>query len=100
MAQRGTSELGEEALDQIEPRTVLGREGKPETAVRLCGEPSLRLLGDMSGMIVEDQLDRGVGRIGGVEQFEEFDELTAAMAILDQGMNLAGEEIDPSKQTE
>ena len=39
-------------------------------------------------MIVEDQLDRGVGGIGSVEQFEELDELTAAMAILDQGVNL------------
>jgi hypothetical protein len=24
-------------------------------------------------MIVEDQLDRGLGRIGGIEKFEEFD---------------------------
>ena len=34
MAQRRTSELGEEALDKVEPRAVLGREGKFETAVR------------------------------------------------------------------
>jgi hypothetical protein len=32
-------------------------------------------------MIVEDQLDRGAGRIGSVEQLEEFDELAAAVAI-------------------
>ena len=31
-----------------------------------------------SGMIVEDQLDRGAGRIGGIEKLEEFDELAAA----------------------
>jgi hypothetical protein len=34
------------------------------------------------------QLDRGVGRIGGVEELEEFDEFAAAMAVLDQGMDL------------
>jgi hypothetical protein len=36
-------------------------------------------------MIVEDQLDRGIGRIGGVEQLEEFDEFATAMTIPDQG---------------
>ena len=51
-------------------------------------------------MIVEDQPDRGVGRIGGVEQLEEFDELAAAVAVLDQGMNLAGDEIDPGQQAD
>jgi len=35
-------------------------------------------------MIVEDQLDRGAGRIGGIEKLEEFDELAAAMAIFDE----------------
>ena len=100
MAQRRTSELGEEALDKVEPGAVLEREGKFETAVRLDGEPIPGLLGDVSGVIVEDQLDGGVGGIGSVEQFEELDELTAAMAILDQGVNLTSEEIDPSQQTE
>jgi hypothetical protein len=40
------------------------------------------------GTIVEDELDRGAGRIGGVEKFEEFEEFSAAMAILDQSMDL------------
>src|ERR1700738_3083997 len=39
-------------------------------------------------MIVEDQLDRRVGRIGLIEKLEELDELAAAVPILDQGMNL------------
>ena len=51
-------------------------------------------------MIVEDQLDRGVGRIGGVEKLEELDELAAAMAIPDQGMDLAGDEIDAGQQAD
>jgi hypothetical protein len=34
------------------------------------GEPSFRLLGDVRGMIVEDQFDRGMGRIGGIEKLD------------------------------
>jgi len=100
VAQDGTGELGEEAFDQVEPRTVLRREGERKAAVRLSGEPRFGLPGDVSGMIVEDQLDRGIGWIGGVEKFEELDELATAMAILDQGMDLSGEEIDPGEETE
>jgi len=44
-------------------------------------------------MIVEDQLDRGLGRIGGIEKLEELDELATAVTILDQGVNLTGEQI-------
>jgi hypothetical protein len=66
----------------------------------LLGEPGPGLVGDVGGMIVEDQLDRGSGRIGGVEQLEEFDEFAAAVAILDQSVDLAGDEIDPGQQTD
>jgi hypothetical protein len=48
----------------------------------------------MRGMIVEDQLDCCVGRIGSLEKLEEFDEFAAAVTILDQGKNLAGEQVD------
>ena len=51
-------------------------------------------------MIVEDQLDRGVGRIGRVEKLEEFDEFAAAMAIPDQGMDLAGKQVDAGQQAD
>lgn len=63
VAQDGAGELGEEAFDQVEPRAVLGREGESEPAGGLLGEPSLRLPGDMRGMIVEDQVDRRMGRV-------------------------------------
>jgi len=49
-------------------------------------------------MIVEDQADRGMRRIGGVNQFEKVDELAAAVAVRDQGMNFTGNEIDPGQQ--
>ena len=56
---------------------MLGGEGEFEAPGRLAREPSLGLLGDVRGMIVEDQLDRRMGRIGGVEELEEFDEFAA-----------------------
>ena len=55
---------------------------------------------DVRGMIVEDQLDRRMGRIAGVEKPEKFDEFAAAMAILDESVNLAGKEVDPGQQTD
>src|SRR6201998_468276 len=100
MAQDRAGEFGEEALDEVEPGAVLGREGELEAAIRSSGEPSFGFARDMRGMIVEDQLDRGAGRIGGVEKLEEFDELSAAVAVLDQGVDLPGEQIDPSQQAE
>ena len=100
MAQNRTCELGEEALDEIEPGAVLGREGKLEAAGRLGSEPGSGFSRDVCGMIVEDQLDRGAGGISGVEKLEEFDELPAAMAVPDQGVDLAGEQIDPGQQAE
>ena len=96
VAQHRAGELGEEALHEIEPRAVLGSEGEFEAAGGLIGEPGFGFLGDVRGVIVEDQLDRGVGRIGGVEKLEEFDEFAAAVAVLDEGVNRAGDETIPA----
>ena len=79
VAEHRARELGEEALDEIEPGAVRGREGEFEAADRLIGEPSFGLLGDVCGMIVEDQLDRRMGRISGVEKLEKFDEFATAV---------------------
>jgi hypothetical protein len=100
VTQDRAGELGEEALDEVEPRAVLGGESELEAASRPSGEPSVRLLGNVRGMIVENQFDRGAGRIGGIEKLEEFDELPAAVAISDEGMDLPGEQIDPGQQAE
>ncbi len=51
-------------------------------------------------IVVKDQPDRGASRVGGIEQLEEFDELSAAVTVFDQGMNLAGEQIDPGQQAQ
>src|SRR5215472_9567813 len=79
---------------------MLGREGELKTADRSSGEPSSGLLRDVGGMIVEDEFDRGAGRITAIEKLEEFDELSAAMAVSDQGMDLAGEQIDARQQAQ
>jgi hypothetical protein len=98
VAQDRTGELGEEALDEVEPGAVLGCEGELEATIRSRGEPGSGLSRDVRGMIVENQFDRSVGWIGGIEKLEEFDELSAAVAVSDQGMDLAGEQINSGQQ--
>src|SRR5450631_1226442 len=93
-------ELGQEALDEVEPGAVLGREGKREAAYRLSGKPGLGFSGDMRRVVVQDQLDRRTGRVSGIKKLEEFDKLAAAVAVFDQGVDLAGEQIDPGQQAE
>ena len=100
VAQDGAGELGEEALDEIEPGAVGGREGEFEAVRRLACKPGSGFLGNVCGMIVEDQLDRGIGRIGGVEKLEKFDEFATAMAIPDQRMDLATDKIDTGQQAD
>src|SRR6202040_2884678 len=41
-----------------------------------------------------------MGRIGGIEKLEKFDEFAAAMAVLDEGVNLAVQQINPGQQTD
>src|SRR4029453_4144771 len=100
VAQDGAGQLGEEAFDEVEPGAVLGSEGELKSAGGLLGGPSSRLSGDMRGVIVEDQMDRRVGRIGRVDELEELDELPAAVAILHQGVNLAGQQVDTGQQAD
>ena len=98
VAQDGAGEFGKEALDEIEPGAMPGSESEFKAVRPLTGEPGSGLFGDMRGMIVEDQLDCRLGRIGGVEQLEEFDEFAAAMPILDQRMDLAGDRSMPASK--
>jgi len=103
VARDGAGELGKDPLDEIEPGAVRRSESEFEAA---RGRPQVDLraklwsLGDVRGVIVEDQLDRCMSRIGGIEKIEEFDEFAAAEAILDQGVDLAGEQIDAGQQAD
>jgi hypothetical protein len=51
-------------------------------------------------MIVEDQVDRGAGRVGRIDELEELDELAATVTISDQGVHLAGQQVDAGKQAD
>src|SRR6266481_6543768 len=51
---RRPGEFGEEALDEIEPRTMLGREGKLEASRRSSVEPGCCFSRYVRGMIIED----------------------------------------------
>ena len=98
MVQDRAGKLREEALDEVEPGAVLGREGECEAARRLSSKPGLGFSGNMRRMVVQDQLDRRVGRVSGIEKLEEFDELAAAVALPDERVDLAGEQIDPANR--
>jgi hypothetical protein len=67
MTEHRTGELGEEALDQVEPGAMFGCEGELKSAAGLLGQPSSGFPRDMRGMIVEDQMDCRVGRVGRID---------------------------------
>src|ERR1700737_2930994 len=100
VAQDRAGELGEEALDEVEPGAVLGCEGELETAGRSSGQPSFGFSRGVRGMIVENQFACGAGRISGVNKFEEFDELSTAVAVSDQAVDLPREQINPGQQAD
>ena len=52
------------------------------------------------GLIVEYQLDRVAGRIGGIDKLEEFDALADAVALPVERVDATGEQIDPGQQAE
>src|SRR5665648_324815 len=56
-AQDGARHFREEALDDVEPGAVLGGEDEGEAAFAPGGEPAPGFLGNVGGMIVEDDLD-------------------------------------------
>src|SRR5205807_8926493 len=74
------------------------REGEGKTANGLRGKPVRGLARDMGGMVVENDLDGGVGGVGVVEEHEKLDEFATAVAFLDQGMYVTGEPIDTGHQ--
>ena len=92
--------FGEETLDEIEPGAVLGREHEGEAPLRLALDPCLGLLGDVGRVVVEDQLDGGLRRVGCIEVIEKSNELARAVAFLDAGMHASGQQVDAGQQAE
>ena len=93
VAQHRAGELGEEALNEVEPRAMLGDEGELEASSWSRSQPSSGFSRYVRGMIVEDQFNCGTRRVSGIEKLEEFDELAAAVALPDERVDLAGEQI-------
>lgn len=83
VAQARARHLREEALDQVEPGAVLWREDEAKAALGPRGEPLFGLLGHMRRLIVQDDLDRDIERIGRVELLEKADEFGSALAVFD-----------------
>jgi hypothetical protein len=54
----------------------------------------------VGGVIVKDDLDRSMRRIGRVNNLEKFDELAASMPVPDQGVNLPGQQIDAGQKAD
>jgi hypothetical protein len=68
------SEFDKETLDEVEPACV-----RVEANLKVRGLISdpVFVFGEILIMIVEGQLDRGLGRMGGVEKLENFYEFGA-----------------------
>jgi hypothetical protein len=98
VTKHGAGGFGEEPLDEIEPRAVLGGEHELKAPFRSRRQPSLGLLRDVRGVIVEDDLDPGHRGVGSIQHTEEFDEFATAMAVLDEGVHLSSQQVDAGYQ--
>src|SRR5664279_4740447 len=67
-------------------------EKKPST--RFSQEPCLGV------KVNSKRPGRAARRIGGIDQLEKVDELAASVAVHDQGLDLAGDEIDAGQQAD
>jgi hypothetical protein len=79
---------------------VLWGEYKVEAALGLGSEPLVGFLGHVRRMIVQDDFDRSIARVGCVEFLEEPDEFARAMALFDAGVNLSCEQVDTCQQAQ
>src|SRR5258708_39756089 len=77
---------------------MLGRESEGKAPNGLSGKPSRGLLRGMGGMVVQNDFNCGVGRVGFVEDLQELDELPAAVALFDKGVDFTGQQIDACHQ--
>ena len=57
------------------------REGESEALDRLLRQPTRGLARDMSEMVVKDDFDRGLRRMGGIEDYEELNEIRSCSGV-------------------
>ena len=89
--------LAEHILHQIKPRTVLGNEDE-QKALRPTRQVALRLLRDVGGVIVENEAQRRGRRIGGIQLFQELNEVLALMRLADDLGDCATVQIQTRQQ--
>src|SRR5271167_4396419 len=87
-AQHAPRHLAEQGLDQVEPGTMRGGERKAETP-RYRLQVGLRFPRDMGRMIVQQQANRSLRGVGGIELMQEGNEITAFVAVADNFRHLA-----------
>ncbi len=97
MSQKGARHFAEKYLNQVQPRTVPGGKDKFKT-LRPGAQIGLGFPGNMRGVVIQHQSDLPALRIASVQQREEFNKLTTAMAVPDQRMDLPGMQVDAGKK--
>ncbi len=88
MPKKRACHLSEESLDDVEPRSMSRRQHILEAVGSGCQERP-RLFRDMRGMIVENDPDRALRRIIGVQIFEQSDELATPVTALNPPNDMA-----------
>ena len=94
--QASPGQLGEEALDRIEPGGRGRREVEGEALVPV--EPCADLGVLVGGVVVEDDVDHLAGRHLGLDRVEEADELLMAMALHVAADDGAVEDVERGEQ--
>jgi hypothetical protein len=100
VAEDGAGELGKKPSTRFEPGAVLRREGDSRRPAGWLASQALVSMEMWAEWLSRINLIAGWAGIGGIEKLEEFDELAAAMAILDQSVNLTGVQIDAGEQAD
>src|SRR5262249_47302948 len=89
-------ELGEEALDGIEPGARGG--GEMEDEARMAGQPGLDLRMLVGGIVVDDDMDDLAGRHLGLDGIEEADEFLMPVALHAAADDLALEHVEGGEE--
>ncbi len=89
-------EVGEEALDGIEPRG--GCRGEVEDEASMFADPFHHSGVLVGGIVIDDDMDRFLVRHSGVDDVEEADELLMAMTLHALAEDLAFKDIERREQ--
>src|SRR2546426_239441 len=93
MPEESACHFGEQRLDNVEPRAVGGSVNVFET-IGSCGQKGSGLLRDVGRMIVQNEPNRAVERVVGVEVLQQGNKLPAAVAPLDVRRHITGMQVE------